>query len=234
MLRSMAKDKPDSPPQPSSLVHWLVRRLETRIVEGSYAEGERLPEVQLAVEFGVSRAPVREAFRVLAHEGLITLSPRRGAVVSTYDAKTVNDIYQCRVQLAPLSASIATRNLTRGDLAQLRRLMSRMEASVADNNPVEYFRLNVKFNEYIGSHNTNQVLRDLYASLGKRVTRLRYLSMTLPGRARRSLEGNRQMLEAMEAGDADAAGRIAAQVIDEARVALVEHLHQNTRQAQIA
>ncbi|MDE3074769.1 MAG: GntR family transcriptional regulator [Chloroflexota bacterium] len=209
---------------PGSLVQWLVQLLSDRIIEGSYREGERLPETQLAVELGVSRAPIREAFRVLEREGLIVLSPRRGAVVASFDAKVIDEIYQCRVVLIALAVELAAPRLTRQDFAQLRRLLAKMEAAVAAGDIVQYFHFNVQFNDLVRDKGGNEVLQQLIRTLGKRVTRLRFRSMSLPSRAEASFEGNRRTLEALEAGDAKEAGRRAGEVIEGARLALIENI----------
>ena len=73
----------------------VLAELRQRIVDGDYPPGERLTEDRLAADFGVSRNPVREALRIVEADGLVTLLPRRGAVVATPDASTIADL-QCR------------------------------------------------------------------------------------------------------------------------------------------
>jgi DNA-binding GntR family transcriptional regulator len=107
----------------------VLTLLRQRIVNGDYPPGERLTEDRLAVDFGVSRNPVREALRVVEAEGFVIMVPRRGAVVATPDAATIADLFAVRQRLEMLAARLAAERATPGDVAGLRHLLD--EARVA-------------------------------------------------------------------------------------------------------
>src|SRR5689334_24784622 len=85
----------------------VLAELRRRIVEAEYRPGERLREDRLAQDFGVSRNPVREALRVVETEGFVHVEPRRGAVVTVPDDKTMEDLFAVRALLEPLAARFA-------------------------------------------------------------------------------------------------------------------------------
>lgn len=101
----------------------VLAELRRRIVDGEYAQGERLTEERLADDFGVSRNPVREALRVVAAEGFVRIVPRRGAVVATLDELAVRDLFAVREQLEPFAAGLAAERATEQDVARLRALL---------------------------------------------------------------------------------------------------------------
>src|SRR6201999_490027 len=84
----------------------VLSELRRRIVDGDYAQGERLTETRLADDFGVSRNPVREALRVVEAEGFVQILPRRGAVVATLDETAVRDLFAVRAQLETLAGGL--------------------------------------------------------------------------------------------------------------------------------
>ena len=105
----------------------VLAELRRRIVDGDYAQGERLTETRLADDFGVSRNPVREALRVVEAEGFVQILPRRGAVVATLDDTAVRDLFAVREQLETLAAGLAAERATANDMAHLRRLLDQAE-----------------------------------------------------------------------------------------------------------
>ncbi|WBQ02110.1 GntR family transcriptional regulator [Kribbella sp. CA-293567] len=107
----------------------VLVELRRRIVDGEYAQGERLTENRLADDFGVSRNPVREALRVVEAEGFVQILPRRGAVVVTLDEPAIRDLFAVREQLETLAAGLAAERASEADVARLRQLLE--DASAA-------------------------------------------------------------------------------------------------------
>src|SRR3954454_16530894 len=101
----------------------VLAELRRRIVDGDYAQGERLTENRLADDFGISRNPVREALRVVETEGFVQILPRRGAVVATIDETAVRDLFAVREQLGTLAAGLAAERATSEGIAMLRSLI---------------------------------------------------------------------------------------------------------------
>src|SRR5262249_18170223 len=101
-----------------------VRRV---ILSGRFKPGERLIEHELATELNVSRAPVRDALRLLAKEGLVTLIPHRGAIVTAISPDIVIDAFSVRAVLEGMAARLAISRLTAADVARLDALVHEME-----------------------------------------------------------------------------------------------------------
>ena len=101
----------------------VLAEIRQRIVDGDYPPGQRLTEERLAIDFGVSRNPVREALRVVEAEGFVTMTPRRGAVVATPDAETIADLFAVRASLEATAARIAAERASATDIADLRSLL---------------------------------------------------------------------------------------------------------------
>ena len=107
----------------------VLAELRRRIVDGDYAQGERLTENRLADDFGVSRNPVREALRVVETEGFVQILPRRGAVVATLDETAIRDLFAVREQLETLAAGLAAERATAEDVERLRSLLAKASAA---------------------------------------------------------------------------------------------------------
>ncbi len=222
--------QPERPP--ASLVEWVADLIIERIGDGRYAEGQPLREQDLAAELGVSRSPIREAFRILERDGLLRRSPRRGVVVAAFSEKAISDIYDCRIVLSSLSVRNDAATLTDADLAYLKELVRQMEATLSPDDLPEHFRLHVEFHEFLDERSGNEALQELIKILGRRIHRPRLLALSLPSRAEESLALHRALIRALESHDADEAVRIKTEMLDRARCALIEHLQATRRPAQ--
>lgn len=118
------------------LVTIIARRIADAIVSGRLAPGARLNELHLARDFGTSRAPVREAARLLESQGLVQASPRRGFFVRTLTATDLKDIYELRIGLEIFAAEIALSRITAAEIGKLKRQVDVMFA-LADSGSVE-------------------------------------------------------------------------------------------------
>lgn len=108
----------------TDLVTQIARQITAAIVAGQLKPGERLTELQLSREFGTSRAPVREAARLLESQGLVTFSPRRGFFVRTFSATEMRDIYELRIGLELHAGCLAVERATEADIAGLEAQLS--------------------------------------------------------------------------------------------------------------
>lgn len=134
-----------------------------RIVSGDFPMGSRLNEVRLANELGVSRAPVREALRRLAEEGLVTEQPHIGAVVRELDASSLIDLYNVRAAIEPLGIRLATRR--RMDTRPLKALIRRMAAAAESNDSGLVARHELEFHSAITRSSGNRVLIEIFRGL---------------------------------------------------------------------
>lgn len=162
-----------------SLVDIIVDTLRRRIIQGNYDPGQRLNPGLLAEEFGTSRTPLREAFRILEQEGLLVIKPRREVIVAPIERKTVLDLYECRISLEALCARLATERRESRHVEAAHRLMARIEQAYSDGDVEGYFSATLEFHQLLADAAQNCVLKQLLQALGRRTLRLRYLATTL-------------------------------------------------------
>jgi DNA-binding GntR family transcriptional regulator len=167
--------------------------LRTEILEGRLEPGAELGEVALAEQLGVSRGPLREAIGRLAAEGLVTVSPRRGAVVRTLSKEEFLELYQVREALASLNEE--------------------MEAHAAGNKVELFFEANLAFHAQLLEASGNQKLEELYRQLLDQLGRYRLRSLTLRGNLKRSVSEHKAILRAASRGDAERAAQLMAEHI---------------------
>jgi len=123
--------------------------LRRAILDGSFAPGDRLVEGTIAAAVGVSRAPVREAIKALADEGLVVVFPRRGAFVNRLTSEDANEIYTLRGALEALAFRLVAANLTRDQTASLSQIVEEMRQGAADRDIGRLSDLDVTFHRAI-------------------------------------------------------------------------------------
>jgi DNA-binding GntR family transcriptional regulator len=206
----------------ATLAQQVYEHLRERILANTYPPEVPLPEEALAAEFQVSRVPVREALRRLAAEGLVTLTPRQGAVVSSLSPKQFLDAYRVREALETLAIRLATPRITSDDLAELDRLQEEMRRQAATGNVAAFFAANAAFHLLLVDRADNADLTTIYAGLLDRLRRYRTPSLDLRGGLARSIDEHQAILDAVRAGDAEAAARLLAEHIEVPQRALEE------------
>jgi DNA-binding GntR family transcriptional regulator len=212
--------------QAVSRAYEIASQLEAEIISGKRKPRERLVELELAAQFGASRAPVREALRLLEREGLVSSGPR-GAQVTAITPEEVADIFEILANLEELYTSRATPHVAPEALQKMERVLAEMAGAVKANDVPRYFDLNIGFHHFIRAACPNRWLIKLLESLGKQTLRYRHLAMSLPGRLPVSLEEHRQIWEALKQRDAAAAGQRARTSAERAYTALIDLLKQN-------
>jgi DNA-binding GntR family transcriptional regulator len=182
--------------------------LRDEILANRLPPGSVLSEVPLAASLGVSRGPVREAIGRLAAEGLVTVRPRRGAVVSALSHAEFLQAYQVREALEALAVRLAVPHLSDDDLAHLDRLVQRQAEAVDDDQIDDFFALNAEFHELLVRSSANAPLQDMYRQLMGHMGRYLMRSLALRGTVRRSLAEHRAIVRACRAGDPVRAERL--------------------------
>ena len=127
----------------------VFNKLREDILAGKYQENEELREVVIGEELGVSRTPVREAFRQLELEGLIRIVPNKGAYVTGITAKDVRDIYMIRSRLEGLAARWATENISEEQLDELEETLCLAEFHASKNRMEQMAQMDSRFHEII-------------------------------------------------------------------------------------
>src|SRR5687767_10352060 len=121
-------------PKPESLTRAVREQIEAMILRGEIAAGERLNENALATKLKVSRGPIREATRLLAEAGLVTMIHNRGVFVREIKLEEVLHVYDVRAGLAHVAGRLAALRASKAQLAELRGLWGEMEKAIADQN----------------------------------------------------------------------------------------------------
>ena len=186
----------------------VVRRLRDLIFEGELAPGERIPERVLCERFGISRTPLREALMVLAADGLIDLSPHRGATVSRLDCESLDHMFHVMEALEGLAGQLACTHVTDAALEQLRTLQRDMVLHFERGERLEYFQLNQRIHHKIVEMARNPVLMDLYTGLSGRMRRARYLANMDGERWRQAIEEHERMLTLLADRDGPALSQL--------------------------
>ena len=127
----------------------VAERLRAQIFAHELAPGSWLDEQSLAAQFGISRTPMREAIKVLASEGLVTMKLRRGAYVTEVDRRDLEQIFTILSLLEGQAAKETATKATEAHLTQLDDLHHRLEKAAADRDMEQFFEINVKFHELI-------------------------------------------------------------------------------------
>ena len=207
------------------LAYELARFLESGIIFCEIPPGARLTEEDISARHGLSRSPVREAFRLLAADGLVVLSARRGIRVTPVSRRDLAEVQGCRIELEGLAAFQAAEHAGAADLAALRAIVEEMAQALAAGDVRAYFNCNVAFTNRIHLASGNVTLMRLLNGIGKQALRYRYIAyQKVPDLMRVSLPGNRRILAAIRAHEARRAREITATLIRNSWAAIEPHI----------
>lgn len=183
----------------------VAERLRTQIFDHDLPPGSWLDEQSLAVEFGISRTPMREAIKVLASEGLVTMKPRRGAYVTEVERQDLEQIFAVLAQLEGFAAKEVAIKSTEAQLNQLDNLHLKLEKAAADRDVEQFFEINVRFHELIMDIAGNRWMNGVIADLRKVLKLQRRDSLGRSGRLQSALKEHRNILKALIKRDGTAA-----------------------------
>lgn len=193
----------------SSLHGQVVDELRQRILTRRLKAGERLVEVRLAEELGVSRNPVREAIRVLASEGLVEVNARRGASVINMTMQEARETIEVRAVLEGQNARLAARRHDKQVIKRIEAVLSKGALAVAHGSVEQLSDLNQQFHRELAAAGQNTVLGDMLKRLRERTAML--FSPTDPGQQRRAWDEHAGILRAIIDGDERLAATLAAE-----------------------
>lgn len=187
----------------------VFNRLREDILSGKYQEHEELKEVAIGEELGVSRTPVREAFRQLELEGLIQIIPNKGAYVTGITAKDVKDIYMIRSSLEGMCAGLATENITKEQLEELEENVYLASFHASKGHMEQMTELDNRFHDILYSACNSKMLERLLVDFHQYVARIRQKTLSTKERGIASNDEHRQIMEAIKAGNKEEAERLA-------------------------
>ena len=190
---------------PRALYEEVAEQLRQRIFRRELEPGSWIDELKIAEEFGISRTPLREALKVLAAEGLVTMKVRRGAYVTEMSEKDLRDVYHLLSLLESDAAGVVAERATDAQLKTLQDLHTELEAAVADRE--KFFAINERFHMHLLEMADNRWRSQMVADLRKVMKLNRHNSLLKQGRIEDSLNEHRAILAAMVARDASATAR---------------------------
>ena len=186
----------------TALYQEVAERLRQRIFAHQLAPGARIDEQALAIDYGISRTPLREALKVLAAEGLVTLRPRRGCFVTEISEQDLDDIFPLMAMLEGRCALEATTRAQPEDLARLDALHAELQRFAESKEIEHFFEVNQAFHYQIQEMSGNRRLRQVIQDLRKVLKLTRLFSLSIDGRVQQSLAEHAVILAAIKAGDA--------------------------------
>ena len=151
--------------RPHVLGTQVSRILTEAILEGVLKGGDQLIEVELQKQFGISRSPLREAFRDLEKKGLVVIIPRKGTYVKHLSRKDVEDNFPVRALLEGLAAQESHPRMTRQVLEAMSRTLNKMETAVENNDTKMYWKHHLEFHDIFIEASGNEVLIDILKKL---------------------------------------------------------------------
>ncbi len=183
----------------------VAERLRAQIFSHELAPGSWLDEQSLALAFGISRTPMREAIKVLASEGLVTTKMNKGAYVTEVDRRDLEQIFTVLSLLEGQAAKETAIKATEGHLTLLDDLHQRLEKAAADRDLEQFFEINVKFHVMIQEIASNKWMNGVIIDLRKVLKLQRRDSLSRSGRLLSSLIEHREILQAILKRDPSAA-----------------------------
>ena len=189
----------------------VFQGVEEQIATGQLKDGEKLDEASLAERFNVSRTPVREALLQLVGSGLATQIPKRGCFVKAPSFREMIEMFEVMSELEGMCARLAARRISDQQLAALKAANKGCEEAIQANDSDLYYHKNVEFHECIYTACGNSFLASETRSLRRRLQSFRRLQLRVRGRMPQSFNEHDEIIESIEAGDADKADLVSRQ-----------------------
>ena len=187
----------------------VFHKIREDILSGKYKDNEELKEVAIGEELGVSRTPVREAFRQLELEGLIQIIPNKGAYVTGITVKDVKDIYMIRSKLEGLCARWATENISEEQLEEMEENIYLSEFHASKGHSEQIAEMDNRFHEILYEACNSKMLEHQLRDFHEYVLRVRKKTLSKNKRSEASTREHRMIMEAIKNKNADEAERLA-------------------------
>lgn len=190
---------------PKALYEQVAEQIRQRIFQRDLEPGSWIDELKIAEEFGISRTPLREALKVLAAEGLVTMKVRRGAYVTEMSEKDLRDVYHLLSLLESDAARVVAAHITAEQLETLQTIHAELEAASGDRD--QFFAINERFHMCLLELADNRWRNQMVADLRKVMKLNRHNSLFKQGRIEESLQEHRRILAAIQARAPEAAAQ---------------------------
>lgn len=202
----------------------VCNTLRQAILLGELKPGARLMEIHLADHLGVSRTPIREAIRKLAQEGLVTITPRKGAEVAQITEKSMNDVLEVRRTLDALCAELACDRITPRELESLRLACESFETAVSTADTKEIAQADVALHDIIVRATGNQRLIQLVNNLAEQMYRYRFEYIQDTSQHETLIEEHKIIYQSILGKDKETAAQAAKTHIDNQEKAIIRRI----------
>jgi len=209
--------------QSSSLTSVVQQEIERAILGGDYAPGAKLNEAVLAEKLGVSRGPVREAFRMLDEAGLVRTEKNRGVFVRDIPIDEALEIFDLRAAMDEWVGRRLATSITEPQLKEIKAMVADMEKAVRAQDAHQYHVLNLKFHDRMVEMSGNRKLTDTYRKLIKELSLFRRQNLADSILMRTFLSEHKQIVKAIASGDASAAAQAMYDHVMQSRQRTIEN-----------
>ncbi|MDX2265694.1 MAG: GntR family transcriptional regulator [Hyphomicrobiales bacterium] len=186
----------------------LLDALRELIASGDLKAGQKIPEKALCERFQVSRTPLREALKVLASEGFVKLKPNRGAVIAELTLSELKEAFPIIAVVEELAGELAAKNMTDGEIREVRRLHDAMAEHFRNRELAPYFDLNQRIHKAIQLGARNETLYGIYRTIDLRVRCARLFVNVSENRWAEAMSEHDMIIAALEARNGAALGQI--------------------------
>lgn len=209
--------------QSSSLASVVQQEVERAILAGEYPPGSKLIEATLATRMGVSRGPVREAFRMLEEAGLVRTEKNRGVFVRDIPIDEAVEIFDLRAAMDELVGRQLAANITPAQLKEIKGMVDAMEKAAKAQDAREYHLLNLRFHDRLVEMAGNRKVTAIYRKLIKELSLFRRLNLADNWLMPVSAGEHRGIVKAIASGDPEAAGRAMFQHVMDSKQRTIEN-----------
>jgi DNA-binding GntR family transcriptional regulator len=186
----------------------VAERIRELVLSGELEPNSRVNELELAMRFGISRTPLREAIKILATEGMLELLPNRGARVTAVNEAEIDEMLEVIAGLEANAARLLAKRITDAEIAEIAETHEAMLEAYEKRDETAYFTLNRQIHEAMMRAARNATLAQLYAGLSSRIQRFRYAAHKTPEQWQRAIDEHEQMLRLMIKRDGEGLARL--------------------------
>lgn len=202
----MANGQPTTLRPMPTISNRIYKELAAQIIRGALSPGQKLEEMQLAAQFGVSRTPIREALRELAARGFVNLIPRRGGVVSRIGLEQLIDMLEAECEVEALCARLAAQRMTALEKSELESIFSELDVFASEQKQAEYLEKNQEFHARICAGAHNATIAAMTRELRDRLAPFRQQqALALETRLSQSMAEHRDIMQAILSGQPEPA-----------------------------
>lgn len=203
----------------------VFNTLREKILKGSLKPGERLMEIHLAKQLGVSRTPIREAIRMLELDGLVKMVPRKGAQVAKISKEDLQDVLEVRKALDALAVKLACERITEEEITKLKEKEADFEKTLKSGDVTLMAEADVAFHDVIHAASKNKRLKTMISNLAERIYRYRfeYIKQQSDG-GKTLIEEHRNIIRCIEEHDIEEAVKAIEMHIDNQEISIAKQL----------